>query len=305
MAAFFGAVRRSVQRQTADPSPPAIRLALAAASLSVAYAILIGVGLIPPTASASAGAFAVLGFALLALAWGDPVWGPLPRPTPSPSPTAVPPRPRPSLPSAPARRPAPIGRPTLRPALPALRTATVARAAAPGDALWARLATPSPGELPVALVGPTREAAFAADLSEAEEAPAAAAFGSGSYAALSHPTWTSMDTGVYGRDLSGPHGSHAEREAFDHRPPHLRGDRSRLNEVRGPHLPIPRPEPPTGAHCATCRRSLSNPPAWRSCTSCHRPFCGDCSFRARRSLGAGRCLDCAGRLEVEEPRFVA
>jgi len=283
--------------------PLGLRVLAAVGSASVAYAILLAAGFIPASAIPAAGAFALIGVTLFALAWGDPEWGPAPAPAAAPTsaPTAVGSR-RPRAIPIPHRSTI-LAQERSRPESP-IRAPTpmiLARAVPPGDLLWTRLNPDAVGELPVALVGPVAESAFAALPGEAFETTefgadpwdgAAEVAGPGEgwpRAALQpDPTWTPT-----------------EHEAFTLTPPHLRASPPAWKEIRGPHSPTPRSDPPEGSHCVSCQRSLSNPPAWRSCTSCHRPFCGECAFRARRNMGSGRCLDCRTRVEIEEPRFVA
>jgi len=279
------------------------KLLLGVASLAVGYALLVAIGLLPVAAAPEAGAFTLVGLFLFFWAWADPEWGPDPatvslarlRPVPSPA------RHRRAV--APPRRAVggSEGRPTRRPAMPTVAQVAATPALSPGEALWARL-TPAPaGSFPVHLIGPIAESALEAlPGEEFEDLPSTGpAWGGPSF-----PGGEAL--AVPGVELpgSGPW-SLTEREAFDHRPPHLRAASTEWKELRGRYVsaaPDPRPE---GLQCATCRRGLTNPPAWRSCAACHRPFCGECAFRARRNLGSGRCTECASRTEIEPPRFIA
>jgi hypothetical protein len=278
-----------------------LRLLVAVGCASIGYSILLALDLVPATAVTAAGAFALIGVTLFSLAWEDPEWGPVPAPIAeresAPRPTVarhlhaipVPHRPTAARFTPPAG-PAPA---------PSFAPRPVSASISPGETLWARLTPATSGTLPVELVGPIAESAFA-NLPGEDYGPEGVG-GPSSWEGAPlfdspTPAWPSPD-----EDRSW---SPTEDEAFNHTPPHLRPSPPALKEILGPRPGVVSPKPVDGTTCASCHRTLTNPPAWRACTTCHRPFCGECAFRARRNFGTGRCLKCRSAVEIEEARFV-
>jgi hypothetical protein len=285
----------------ARTEPLGLRLTLGVGSVAIAYAVLLALGLVPPTATAAAGAFALIGTTLFVLAWTDPEWAPAPVPRTAPAPSGGAPGERHGR-AVPAPH-RPIGaRAVGPPAFAAPRPVATAHAATPGEIAWNRFTREPAGVLPVDLVPPSAESPFEALPGESYDVPAE---GPGEWpgsttAAPYGPAWTGTST-----PAPDPNWTPVEHEAFHPMPPHLRPTAPPWKEILQPPA---RPTPAKDAssvECASCHRGLTNPPTWRSCTSCHRPFCGECAFRSRRNLGQGRCTRCRTLMEIEEPRFIA